>query len=29
LESVGLQRRAKDITPDLRDYVSARSTEAE
>ena len=29
LESVGLQRRAKDVTPDLRDYVSARSTEAE
>ena len=29
LESVGLQRRAKDITPDLRDYVSARSAEAE
>jgi hypothetical protein len=29
LESVGLQRRAKDITPDLRDYVSARPAEAE
>lgn len=27
LESVGLQRRARDITPDLRDYVSARSAE--
>jgi hypothetical protein len=28
LESVGLRRRAKDITPDLRDYVTARSETA-
>lgn len=27
LESIGLQRRAKDITPDLRDYVAARAGE--
>jgi hypothetical protein len=28
LESVGLQRRAKDITPDLHDYVAAQTGEA-
>jgi hypothetical protein len=29
LESVGLQRRARDITPDLSDYVAANSAEGE
>ena len=24
LESLGLQRRARDVTPDLRDYIDAR-----
>jgi hypothetical protein len=28
LESVGLQRRAKDVTPDLHDYVAAQTVEA-
>jgi len=29
LESVGLQRRARDITPDLSDYFAANSAEGE
>jgi hypothetical protein len=29
LETVGLERRAKEITPDLRDYVAARAAEGE
>src|SRR5262249_39554797 len=28
LESVGLQRRSRDITPDLRDYVAAKAAAA-
>jgi hypothetical protein len=27
LETIGLERRAKDITPDLRDYVAAHAAE--
>jgi len=28
LESLGMQRRAKDITPDLKSYVAARGQSA-
>jgi hypothetical protein len=29
LETIGLERHAKDVIPDLREYVSARSAEGE
>jgi len=28
LEAVGLQRRSRDVTPDLRDYIAAHAREA-